>query len=414
MSAAPAPKSSVGVRRMVADAWYQSLKPVLQPGHDIELLCNGGEFFPALEKAIAAARESVYLETYIFEDDASGLRVATALRDASARGVLVHLMVDGFGTRALGGAVAQVLAGSAVQTRVYRPDRSRWSLDRQRLRRLHRKLCVVDGAVAFVGGINVLDDFYDPNHGALEAPRFDFAVRVQGPLVAKVHLAVTRLWWEVGLVQRLSREPLKLPSETRSEVGALGRYRAMFVVRDNLRFRRTIERLYLRALGRARKDILIANAYFFPGRRFRAALLAARQRGVRVRLLLQGKVEYPLQHYASQAMYDELLRAGIEIVEYRPSFLHAKVAVIDDWCTVGSSNIDPFSLLLAREANVMVVAAPFAARLREQLEQAIAQGGQPIALKHHEARPCPVRWMHGFAYGLLRVGMALTGLGGRY
>jgi cardiolipin synthase A/B len=225
---------------------------------------------------------------------------------------------------------------------------------------------------------------------------------------------VTRLWWEVGLAQRLSREPLKLPGEIRSEVGALGRYRAMFVVRDNLRFRRTIERLYLRALGRARKDILIANAYFFPGRRFRAALLAARKRGVRVRLLLQGKVEYPLQHYASQAMYDELLRAGIEIVEYQESFLHAKVAVIDDWCTVGSSNIDPFSLLLAREANVMVVAAPFAARLRERLEQAIAQGGQPIALKHHSARPWPVRLMHGFAYGLLRVGMALTGLGGRY
>jgi phosphatidylserine/phosphatidylglycerophosphate/cardiolipin synthase-like enzyme len=134
-----------------------------------------------------------------------------------------------------------------------------------------------------------------------------------------------------------------------------------------LALRSQIERAYLKALGGARREVLIANAYFFPGRRFRRALAEAARRGVRVRLLLQGRAEYVLPHLATQSLYEPLLGAGVEIVEYHRSFMHAKVAVIDDWATVGSSNIDPFSLLLAREANVVVVDAGFAATLRERL-----------------------------------------------
>ena len=145
-----------------------------------------------------------------------------------------------------------------------------------------------------------------------------------------------------------------------------GQARAALVLRDNLRFRRAIEREYLRAIGQARREVLIANSYFVPGRRFRRALLAAVARGVRVRLLLQGRVEYRLPHYAAQAMYDELLKGGVQIIEYRRSFLHAKVAVFDDRATVGSSNIDPFSLLLAREANLFVNDQAFAAELRSR------------------------------------------------
>jgi cardiolipin synthase len=401
-------------RRLVSEAWTESLKPRLLPGHQIDLLRNGAQYFPALIDAIKSAKRSVFLEAYIFQNDATGKLVANALADASRRAVAVHLLVDGFGTLAIEGEVARILSACSVQVRTFRPEPKRFTLNRQRLRRMHRKLCVVDGELAFVGGINVLDDLFDPNHGVLDAPRFDFAVRVRGPSVAKVHLAVQRLWWEVGLVQRLSRERLMWPDEVQSTITAAGRHRAMFVVRDNLRFRRTIERFYLRAIGRAKRDILIANAYFLPGHRFRNALLAARARGVRVRLLLQGRVEYRLQHYASQALYDELLRAGIEIIEYTPSFLHAKVAVIDDWATVGSSNIDPFSLLLAREANIMVVSSSFAGELRAELEKAIDAGGRPVILRHHEARPWPVRLMNKVAFFLLRLGVALSGRSGRY
>ena len=162
--------------------------------------------------------------------------------------------------------------------------------------------------------------------------------------------------------------------------------RAMLVLRDNFRFRRTIEQQYLEAIRNASRRVLIANAYFFPGVRMRRALVDAAGRGVRVRLLLQGRVEYRLQHYASQALYDELLQAGIEIVEYRPSFLHAKVAVIDDWATA----------------------------LNERIEAAIDAGGQQVGLQRHARRALPVRMMNSAAYLLLRIGVAISGAGDGY
>jgi len=416
MSEPPGAEDAVSLR------WYESLRPRMRRGHEIDLLESGGQYFPALEQAIDEACASVYLETYIFEDDASGRRIGAALARAARRGVRVHVVVDGFGTARMDPRRSRALCESGVRLEVYRPELRRWSLDRQRLRRMHRKMVVVDGAIAFVGGINVLDDHHDPNHGALDHPRLDYAVRVRGPLVAHAHVAAARLWWETATVNRLARgskqtparELLQLPERVRSDVASSGRMRAALMLRDNLRHRRTIERAYLRAIGRSRTEVLIACAYFFPGGRFRRALKSAVRRGVRVRLLLQGRVEYRLQHYASQALYETWLRAGIEIVEYRRSFLHAKVAVIDDWATVGSSNIDPFSLLLAREANVAVADAGFARRLRERLNRAIDDGGERVALDIHSRRPWPVRVMNRVALLLVRIGVALTGRGAEY
>jgi cardiolipin synthase len=409
------------VRRLAARAWYESLRPVRQGGHEVILLEGGREFFPALIEAIEAAQAQIALETYIFADDRSARSVARALAAAARRGVQARVVVDGFGTPKLGAEIAAILAGGGVAVETFGPGRGRFALDRQRLRRLHRKLAVIDGRVVFVGGINILDDRYDPNHGALDAPRFDFAVRVRGPLAASAQLAVQRLWWELAIVNRPSRlmrrrarEELELSGEVISDVTPAGGMTAMLVLRDNFRFRREIENEYLRAIGRARREVLIANAYFFPGRRLRLALIAAAASGVRVRLLLQGRVEYRLQHWASQAMYDELLRAGIEIVEYRPSFLHAKVAVIDDWATVGSSNIDPFSLLLAREANVVIEDAGFAAQLRARIGSAIDEGGAPVALTRHAHRAWPIRVVQTFSYLLLRLGVAISGAGADY
>src|SRR5690606_30223508 len=144
--------------------------------------------------------------------------------------------------------------------------------------------------------------------------------------------------------------------------------RAAVLLRDNLRFRKTIENTYIGALNTAAHDVLVANSYFFPGRRLNAALRRAAERGVRVRLLLQGRAEYALQYRACRSLYKKLLADGIEIYEYQPSYLHAKVAVIDDSAMVGSSNMDPFSLLLAREANVFVSDEGFALELKSALE----------------------------------------------
>jgi cardiolipin synthase A/B len=407
-------------RLLIDLPWYESLQADIEGGHEVRLLEMGATFFPALLEEIAGAHERIYLETYIFQNDVTGKKLAHALAEAAQRGVAVHLVIDGFGSAGFVGEVQETLEKSNVRLEVFRPKRRMFDLNRQRLRRLHRKLSVIDGRTAFVGGINVLDDYFDPNHGVLEHPRFDFAVRVQGPLVAHVHVAVTRLWWELGVVNRsLGRKGnnprgFKPPEIVQSDITHMGETRAMFMLRDNLRNRRTIEAWYLKAIGRARHEVLIANAYFFPGIKFRRALILAAKRGVKVRLLLQGVVEYKLQDWASHALYDELLRAGIEIIEYKKSFLHAKVAVIDEQATVGSSNIDPFSLLLAREANVVVRGTAFAEQLRTCINLAIEEGGVPVEPRHHLERPWAVRLAQKFGYALLRFGVSLTGVAGRF
>ncbi|MCX7273052.1 MAG: cardiolipin synthase ClsB [Burkholderiales bacterium] len=412
--------------------------PLLRTGHSIELLEGGQAYFPALERAIDAAMHEVHLETYILNDDVSARRVVAALVRATGRGVAVRLAVDGFGTPRLSGEVASMLAASSIELRIFRPEVSPLTLDRRRLRRLHRKLVVVDAALAFIGGINLLDDRIDPNHGVLEHPRLDYAVAVRGPLVDDALQAMRRIWSELAprhlrkahrpgparpaapvleageTVQAMSASAAGAAAAPADAPLPFAGLRAKLLLRDNWRFRRTIEREYQDAIERARRDILIANAYFFPGVRLRRALLAAAARGVQVTLLLQGRVEYRLQHYASQALYDELLAAGIRIVEYQTSFLHAKVAVIDNWATVGSSNIDPFSLLLAREANVVIRHAGFADRLRARLEAAMAAGGRPVLAQHHARRALPVRVMNWFAFAMLRAGVALSGRPSRY
>jgi cardiolipin synthase len=186
--------------------------------------------------------------------------------------------------------------------------------------------------------------------------------------------------------------------------------RAALLLRDNLRNRATIERAYLRAIGRAREEIIIANAYFVPGRRMRRALQLAARRGVQVHLLVQGRYEYFMQYYASRPVFGALLRAGAGIHEYAPSFLHAKVAVIDGrWATVGSSNLDPLSLLLAREANVLVDDARFARRLRERLVHAMLQEGKRMDAAAYERRPPLQRLKERLALVVMRVLLVIQG-----
>ena len=366
-------------------------------GNRIELLQAGAEYFPALEAACESAEHEIYLETYIFSDDATGRRIAAALSRAARRGVIVHLMIDGFGSKALGAEFLRALERDGVRVLNYRPQISPWTLRRERLRRMHRKIAVIDARVAFVGGINIIDDMHTPGQ---VPPRFDYAVRVEGPLLAAIHPVVTRLWMLVMWTQFHRRWKTK---STAVQTPVCGTRSGAFYVRDNFRHRNDIESAYLDAIAGATTDIVIANAYFFPGTSFRRALADAAARGVRVVLLLQGRVEYMLLHYASRALYRFFLDAGVEIYEYHRSFLHAKVAVIDGrWATVGSSNIDPMSLLLAREANVMIDDAGFACDLRASLTAAMDLGAQRILPARWHHQPLPLRALTWICYELVR------------
>lgn len=182
------------------------------------------------------------------------------------------------------------------------------------------------------------------------------------------------------------------------------------MLRDNLRYRSRIEQAYRKAISQAKNEVIIANAYFVPGRKLRQALVMAARRGVKVQLLLQGKYEYFMQYYAARPVYGVLLAAGVEIHEYSASFLHAKVAVVDgQWATVGSSNLDPLSLLLAREANVSVQHQPFAQALRARLLNAIEHQGDRMDPAEYAERPLRQRCFEWTAYGLMRAALKLQG-----
>ncbi|MDR0736659.1 MAG: cardiolipin synthase ClsB [Zoogloeaceae bacterium] len=381
-------------------------------GNRIALLCCGEAYFPALLAAIAAARREIFLQTYIFADDAIGRAVAAALTEAARRGVKVRVLVDGFGSRDFVSSFGETLRTAGVAALVFRAEIARFPgvfrLRRHRLRRLHRKLVAIDGRVAFVGGINIIDDRNVPAH---IGPRLDYSVRIEGPLLVPIWDILRRDWEKVAWVSLKHRD--RLPADDLPRPRVAGFQQAAFLLRNNIRHRNTIANAYLEAMRAARVSIVIANAYFFPGLRFRRALTNAARRGIRVTVLLQGKSDHPVLHYAAQTLYGLLLRAGVRIFEYQQGFLHAKVAVIDQkWATVGSFNIDPFSLFLARESNVAVLDGPFSAELGANLNQVIANGAQELTLNALGRRSWITRLTRWLCYGIVYL-MTVLGVRGQ-
>lgn len=406
--------------------------PLWHEGNQITLLQNGQEFFPAICKAIDQAQKRLHLETYIFNLDDSGNSVLDALRRACERGVRVRVVIDGFGSDVHALQIAEQLKAMRARYRIYRPKPQGWReprLSLRRLRRLHRKMLVVDERIGFVGGINILDDFDDvPLINGEGRPRFDFAVRCEGPIVDDMVRAQQALWLRMAWRRRkdwdsftqrftLWREWRKRRQE-RKKAEQAGQVfegiRASLLLRDNVRHRQQIEQAYLQLLCKAKEQVILANAYFFPGRTLRRRIEQAAERGVRVRLLLQGHAEYFLQYRACRFMYGQLLDHGIELYEYKASYLHAKVAVIDDYSMVGSSNLDPFSLLLAREANVLIQDQPFTQNLQARLEYEIEHNAARVYPELYQRLGVFSRLVDYLAYGMLRLGVLLTGKSSLY
>jgi len=376
-------------------------------GNQIALLHSGAGFYPALISAIDAARVEIYLETYIFSLDDTGVLVSEALQRAARRGVVVYVINDWLGTgRENTNKLRIAMSAAGVQHRSFNP----WF--RRGVARSHRKLCVVDRQVAFVGGLNINDDMVsDRDHVTpLPAPRWDFAVSILGPLVQDIYREVQAQWLRVGRMKlkarwrnfRHLRHGYSGPVHDQTQ--------AALVVRDNFRNRRTIQRAYLQALGRARESAFLANPYFAPGRKMRRALEEAAMRGVKVTLLL-GVGQFVMQDAVAHSFYPKLLRAGVRIVEYTRTELHAKVAVIDDkWATVGSSNYDGLSLFVNQEANVVIQDPAFAGFLRQEIEAGVAQG-RVVHLADFMHMPWYKRAAYGAAFLLYRTVIHIITLG---
>lgn len=338
-------------------------------GHRLRLLENGEEFFPAVFEALAAAKSEVLIETFIFEDDKVGQELQKLAIAAARRGVRVEITADGYGSAELPAAFIAELTAAGVRFRLYDPRPRLLSLRVNLFRRLHRKLVVVDGRMAIVGGINFSVQHLR-EYGALS--KQDYAVEVEGPVVADVRRLVAAME-AVELTPRrrwLPRWRKAKPVAVSGDPAVAGSAGAALVERDNQRHRDDIERVYRLGIRSAQRRILIANAYFFPGYRLLRDLRNAARRGVDVRLILQGNPDMPIVRAATITLHDYLLRAGVRIYEYCERPLHGKVAVIDEeWATVGSSNLDPLSLFLNLEANLVMRDARFTRTLGENLEE---------------------------------------------
>ena len=328
------------------------------PGNHFELLENGEAFFPRVFEAIAQARREVMLETFILFEDKIGKELHAALLDAAQRGVEVHVLVDGFGSPDLSDHYVGSLVEAGVRFRVFDPGSSFMGQRLNVLRRMHRKIVVVDGQLGFIGGIN-----YSADHVADFGPeaKQDYAVQVRGPIVAQMHHFTRE-----AVLDETARK--KSPSAGITGRPHAGTAHAMFVTRDNHHHTNDIERHYRMALRTARQRVVIANAYFFPSYRFIREMRRAARRGVDVRIILQGQPDMPIVKTAASLLYDHLQRAGVRIYEYCDRPLHGKVALVDDeWSTVGSSNLDPLSLSLNLEANVIIQDRSFNAQLYRRL-----------------------------------------------
>ena len=377
-------------------------------GNQLSLLHRGEQFFPALIGACESALVEIYLETYIFALDPTGLRVKAALLSAARRGVAVQLIVDWLGTG--DDTIEQLraeLEPAGVRVVVFNP----WF--KRGIVRMHRKIAVIDQRIAFLGGLNINDDLIadDGSAAPLPAARWDFAVSMIGPLVQAIYAEV------LAQSERLEPRPLitRLQSirayvSNRQSWRAVDVAEAAFVVRDNLRNRQAIQRALLQALGRARSSALLVTPYFAPGRKLRKAMIHAAQRGVEVVLLI-GVGQFVMQDAVAQSFYPRLVRAGVTIVEYRHTQLHGKLAVIDgEWATVGSSNFDGLSLFVNHEANIVVRDSAFAASLQQMIRAAVAEG-VVITADDVAQLSLPRRVWNRFAYGLYRLVLQALTLG---
>lgn len=333
-----------------------------RPDNEVQLLINGEEFFPSVFAAIRSAREEVLIETFIFRQDKVGIELQAVLIEAALRGVRIEMLVDGYGSDELDDPFIHALAQAGVHLLAFDPQPRRMGIRTNLFRRLHRKTVVVDGEIGFVGGIN-----YCADHLADFGPmaKQDYAVRVRGPIVTDLHRACLQLMDETS---RLSRTPRAWLSRGPAPEADSARARVLLSIRDNTVHTNDIERHYLDAVVNATQRIIIANAYFFPGYRLLRELRNAARRGVHVTLILQGMPDMPLVRLCSRLLYNYLLRDGVVIREYTERPLHGKVAIVDEhWSTVGSSNLDPLSLSLNLEGNLIIDDRAFNSRLHEHL-----------------------------------------------
>lgn len=324
----------------------------LVPGHRVLLLRNGREAYPRMLEAIRGARQHVLLETYIFAEDTWGLQFRAALCGRAQAGVPVRVMYDSLGCSDVSRTFFGEMRQAGCWVNEFNPIHGMF--DPRRRRRNHRKLLVVDGRVAFVGGLNIANEY-------AELWR-DTAVEIRGPIVADLAYMFLTIW------QREERRPPGVP--TPPYPPADGPVRACALSSDRFKDRWKLARTYRNAIARAKKRVWISNAYFVPSGKFLRAIRLAARRGVDVRVIVPMKTDILPIYYATRALFSRLLRWGVRLFEWKGAMMHAKTGVIDgEWATVGSYNIDHISLMRNLELSVVFVDRAFGAEMERMYEE---------------------------------------------
>ena len=335
------------------------------PGHRVQILFGGAQAYPAMLDAITSARSEILLETYIWAADANGRRFVDAVCIKAQEGVSVRCVVDGAGSFGLVTSdQVERMRSAGVKLCVFHPVgpwRRRWGWQV----RDHRKLLLVDGRVAFAGGMNIGDDYAPTDWGGRGWN--DVQIQVEGPAVHELHRLFEVAWryaspWTFELHEgkpALPQTPAIHGSTTRAQPLAVGKFLN----------RRSIQRQLTHAIAAARERIWIEAAYFVPNRTLRAYLRRAARRGVDVRVITPHDSDIAFLTYASQATWSTLLRAGVRLYGWLPGMMHAKTICIDGlWSTVGSYNLDSRSLLYNWEVTLAVLDRQVALRLEEKFQ----------------------------------------------
>lgn len=360
-------------------------------GNAVAILENGNRAFPAMLAAIRGARSSVHIETFIFRDGTIGREFVSALAERARAGVKVRLLLDAFGSGRFGEANVETLERAGADVVFFRPLRLRF-LSKINLR-THRKVLIVDGRIAFTGGI-CIDDAWLGDADRPDRWR-ETQIRVEGPVVRQMQAAFARAWIE-ATGELLSARSLYPAIPLVGEIACQLMDSTPGVAVNPARLS------FLVAVGAARSSIEVTNAYFVPDHVTRDALVKAAERGVRVRLVLPSRnTDSRAVRYAGRIYYRRLLEAGVEIYEYEPARLHAKTMVVDgEWASVGSTNLDRRSFAYNYESNLNVFDRGFARRMHEMFERDLSRCSR-VTLDEWKTRPFSEKLLERF-YGIFR------------
>ena len=361
------------------------LGPAMVAGNRTEALLNGERIFPEMLKAIRAARRTITFESYIYWKGGIGEQFTRALIERARAGVKVHVLFDAIGSHKIDDTIIKEMKAAGVQVEVYNPVR--WHSIARMNNRTHRKILVVDGAVGFTGGAGIADEWAGDARNPQEWRDTHF--RVEGPVVAQMQAAFMENWIEVtGNVLH--------GEEYFPELGRAGNELAQFFISSPGGGGESMQLMYMMSIAAAAKSIQLSAAYFVPDDNEVRMLAAAARRGVRVQIIVPGKeTDSQVVRRASRSTWGELLRAGVEIYEFQPTFFHCKVMVVDGvWVSVGSTNFDARSFSTNDEANLNVYDRRFATEQLRIFAQDLERARR-ISLEEWERRPFSEKlWEH--------------------